>query len=77
MERLFSYLVRRGLKRGLLEGDAKWLALGAAALLARSGMKALKKRPEVVFADKLRTGERLVISEVRQDRRNESPAPQP
>ena len=77
MDKIFSYLVRRGFRPGLLGGDAKWLAFGAAALLARSAVKAFRKKPEVVFAEKLRAGERLVISHVRQNGRNENPAPQP
>lgn len=75
MERVFSYFVRRGFRQGLLGGDARWVAVGVVALLARSALKALRKKPEVVFAEKLRSGERLVITQVRHNGRNESPAP--
>ena len=77
MDRLLSRLLRRALRQGILGGDTKWVAVGGAALVARFALRAFRKKPEVVYSGKLRTGEQLVISQVRHNGRSESPAPQP
>jgi len=80
MERLIKYLLRRGLRDGLLGGDSRWVALGAAALLARTATRAMRRKPEVVFSERLKVGERLIIahsSRTGHNGRGESPAPQP
>jgi hypothetical protein len=80
MRGLLSWAVRKGLRRGVLEGETPWLVLGAVALLAQLSLKVLKRRPEVVFSEKLGPGEQLIITH--HDRkghngRREGPAAQP
>ncbi|MGA3221592.1 MAG: hypothetical protein ABSE77_21410 [Acidimicrobiales bacterium] len=62
MSGLLSWAVRKGLRRGVLGGETPWLVLGAVAVLAQLGLKVLKKRPEVVFSEKLAPGEHLIIT---------------
>ena len=80
MKGLLSWAVRKGLRRGVLGGETPWLVLGAVALLAQLALKVVKKRPEVVFSEKLGQGEQLIITQ--RDRsghngRREGPAAQP
>jgi hypothetical protein len=58
MDRLLSYVVSRGLRRGLA-GEPAWLALGVVALLVR---RARRRGPEVVWRGRLAAGERLVLT---------------
>ena len=62
MKGFLDYLARRGLRRGLAEGDNFWLALGGAALALRLAIKVLRKQEEVVFSEKLALGESIVIT---------------
>ncbi|HVB06526.1 MAG TPA: hypothetical protein VNF07_09820 [Acidimicrobiales bacterium] len=59
-------LLRRGLRQGLLEGNAAWLMVAAAAGLAR-----LLLRPESpkVIREELRVGESLTVTHVAPPRR--------
>lgn len=80
MDRLLRYFVRRGLRDGVLGGKGAWAWLGGAALFARFAIKAMRRRPEVVFSEQLGVGERLVIAHGPRTGHNgqgESPAPQP
>ncbi len=54
--------VREGARRGLFGGEQAWLVLGGAALLAQLVLRVLNKKPEVVFSEKLRPGESLVVT---------------
>jgi hypothetical protein len=54
--------MREGLRRGVAGGERVWLVLGAAALLARLALRVLHQKPEVVFKEKLRPGEQVVIT---------------
>lgn len=80
MEALLRWALRRGLRRGLLGGERAWLVVGALAMLARMGLKAFRKRPELVFSEKLGLGEELIITHrppKGHNGRRESPAAQP
>ncbi len=80
MEALLKRLVRNGLRRGLLGGSRPWLVVGAGAFALRLVVRALRKSPELVFSEKLRVGEQLVISHGRRSGHNgesEGASPQP
>ncbi len=80
MGKLLGYLVRNGLRRGLLGGERLWLVLGGLALAARFALKVVRREPETVFSEKLRPGERLIVTHRPRNRHNEpreSPAAQP
>jgi hypothetical protein len=62
MKRALSYLVRRGLRQGLVGGETIWLWLGVGALAVQFALRALRKNEEVVFSEKLKPGERLIIT---------------
>ncbi len=63
-----SWAVRRGFKRGLIEGDQTWLVLGALALLLQLGVRAYRKKPEVVFSGRIPIGEQLVVTHLEPER---------
>lgn len=59
VDRITRTAVRNGLRKGLLAGDGKWLALGSIAWLVRF----LAKRPEPeTVVEQLRVGESLVVT---------------
>jgi hypothetical protein len=62
MKAALDYLVRRGLRRGLLGGETVWLVLGGGALAVRLAARALRKKDDLVFSEKLGQGESLVIT---------------
>lgn len=79
-----QYLVRNGIRRGLLGGERRWLVLGASALALQTVIKVVRKRPKVVFSEKLGVGESLVLEHQPprprrrgHNGRRESPASQP
>jgi hypothetical protein len=59
IERITNSLVRRGLRRGLLEGSNLWLALGAVAFVVR-----FISRPEEpkLVSERLALGESIVVT---------------
>jgi hypothetical protein len=59
IDRVTRRVLRRGLRDGLLAGDGKWIAAGAAAWLVRFLMR--KREPEVVV-ERLRVGETIVVT---------------
>jgi hypothetical protein len=75
-----GYLVRKGLRRGLVDGDSVWLVVGGTALALQLALKVVRKREEVVFSEKLGIGESLIIthrSPTGNNGRREGPAAQP
>jgi hypothetical protein len=62
---MLRFLLRRGLQRGVLGGERRWLVLGGIAL----GVKVLRRlagnEPEVVYSEKLAPGEALVVAHER------------
>jgi len=62
MDTLIRMGLRRGWRRGILDGEKTWLYVGAAALLARMLLRALEKEESVVFREVLQPGERLIIT---------------
>jgi hypothetical protein len=59
IERITNYLVRRGFRRGLVEGSNIWLALGAVAFLVRFISR--PEQPKVV-SERLALGESIVVT---------------
>jgi hypothetical protein len=57
--RIVDGLVRRGLRRGLLEGSNLWLAVGAAAFVVRFISRA--EEPKLV-SERLALGESIVVT---------------
>jgi hypothetical protein len=65
-----SWAVRRGVQRGLIDGDPYWLVLGASALLLQLGIRAYRKRPLMVFSGKIPIGEQLIVAHLERERNN-------
>ena len=57
-----DYLVRKGLRRGLMGGETLWLVLGGGALALRLALRVMRKRDEVVFSEKLGIGKSIIIT---------------
>ena len=53
--------VRRGVQRGLIEGNQFWLVLGALAYLGQLGLRVSRKRRETMFAGQVAIGEDLIV----------------
>jgi hypothetical protein len=62
MDWLIRHGLRRGWRRGVVNGERAWLYAGAAALLLRLLLRAVAKEESVVYREVLRPGERVVIS---------------
>jgi hypothetical protein len=69
VQRLSKRLLRQGVRRGLLEGNDVWLAIGALALLARVLTKPYQ--PNVVV-ERLKAGEGLEVRHIPTPRRGRS-----
>jgi len=61
VDRAIRVGIRRGWDRGLGEGNRVWLILGAVALLARLGSRALRREPEIVFSQQISPGESFQV----------------
>jgi hypothetical protein len=80
MKRALDYLVRKGLRRGLLGGETLWLVLGGGALALQLALRVWRKTEEVVFSEKLGLGEQLIITHrppTGHNGRREGPAAEP
>lgn len=80
MTKLLRYLLRKAFRQGVLGGESTWLVVGGGALALQLALRVLQRRPEVVFSEKLRPGERLVVSHRQLSRgrsSRESPTAQP
>jgi hypothetical protein len=67
VEKVLGYGMRRGLERGLLDGERAWLIIGALALLAHLAGREMRREPVVVFSERLDPGESLEISNQERD----------
>ena len=63
---MLTRLRRLGLARGLGKSNA-WLAVGATAWALQTLKKFATKEPKVVYREKLKPGERLIISHLPPD----------
>jgi len=61
-DRLIRVGIRRGWDRGLGDGNRFWLVVGGVAVVARLARRALRREPEVVFSEKLASGETIRIT---------------
>ena len=61
-DRLIRVGIRRGWDRGLGDGNRFWLMIGGLAVLARLRRRAMHRQPEVVFSEKLVSGESIRIT---------------
>lgn len=80
MKLSLNYLVRRGLRRGLVDGETAWLVVGGTALALQLALRVVRKREEVVFSEKLGIGESLIITHrpaTGHNGRREGPAAEP
>lgn len=58
---MLRFLVRRGLRRGLMDGSRAWLVAGAAAGVVMLARRVLDEPPEVVFREQLEPGDGLLV----------------
>jgi hypothetical protein len=70
MTNWLSWLVRRGVQRGFLEGNQFWLVVGAMALLLQLGLKAYRKQPRLVYSSRIPVGEQLSVTHLERERQN-------
>jgi hypothetical protein len=61
LRRAVRYGMRRGFDRGLLEGSGPWSIVGAVALLAHLGGRAMRREPQTVFSRRLPAGETFEV----------------
>lgn len=61
-DRLIRVGIRRGWDRGLGDGNRFWLVVGGVAVVARLARRAMHREPEVVFSEKLSSGETIRIT---------------
>lgn len=54
--------LRQGWDRGIVGGSDAWLVVGAMALVARMGRRALHREVQVVFTQKLRPGDGVAVN---------------
>ena len=56
------YLMSRAVARGFLGGSRFWTVLGTLGVAMRVLKKVMRSEPEVVYCERLRPGQSLVIS---------------
>jgi hypothetical protein len=59
---VIRYLVRNGLRKGVLGGSRPWLVLGGVGLLLRLYKKVSGSEPKVVYAEELPVGQAIIIA---------------
>lgn len=59
---MLRFLLRNGIRRGLLGGSRPWMVVGAVGLVLRVARKFAGNEPEVVFRDELKPGEAVVVA---------------
>ncbi len=62
VERLARAGLRRGWRKGVVEGNPAWTALGGLALVVYLAGRAWRRESEVVFSEKLAPGQSLRIT---------------
>jgi hypothetical protein len=60
--RLLRAGMRRGFQRGVLDGNRAWIVLGGAALVGHLAGRALGRKEEVVFRERLEPGESVRVT---------------
>lgn len=58
---MLRFLVRRGLRRGIVGGSRPWMAVGVAAALVAAVRRVMAEPPETVHRQPLRPGEGLLV----------------
>jgi hypothetical protein len=62
LDRLFRMGLRHGWRRGVVEGDPVWVAVGGVALLGYLARRVLPRSADVVFLEKLNPGQSIRIT---------------
>jgi hypothetical protein len=62
MNRIISAGLKRGWRQGVMEGNRSWLIVGGVALTLRLLQRMAGKEEKVVYRERLRPGETLVIA---------------
>lgn len=62
---MVSFFLRRGLRRGLMDGSRPWLVLGGVAVGIRLLQKLSGSGPKVVLSERLHPGQTMVIAHER------------
>jgi len=65
---MVRFLIRTGLRKGLVEGSQFWLVLGGVGLLLKVVRKLGGKEPVVVYSEELPVGQAIVIANERPSR---------
>lgn len=61
LDRVMGLAVRTGVRKGLLGGQRRWLALGILAYGFRTVRRWAERRPEVVYRTSLEPGQALLV----------------
>lgn len=61
MNRVIRWGLRQGWRRGVAGGSQAWIVVGAVALLAHMGRKALAKHEQVAYRGRLEVGQVLEV----------------
>jgi hypothetical protein len=61
IDRALRIGMRRGLDWGLLEGSKGWVVIGGLALLGHLAGRAMGRRPETVFFERLEPGDAIQV----------------
>ncbi|HEV7888791.1 MAG TPA: hypothetical protein VGO92_14635 [Acidimicrobiales bacterium] len=59
---MIRFLLRNGLRKGLLGGSRVWLVLGGAGLLVKVLRKLGGREPQVVYSEELPVGQAVLIA---------------
>lgn len=62
MNRILRLLMRKGWRRGVVQGNRAWVVVGGVAFLAHLAGRALAREEETVFREKLRPGESFRVT---------------
>jgi hypothetical protein len=62
MNRLIRLAIRKGFRRGVMQGNRPWLIAGSVALGVRVLQKMATNEPKVVYSEELKPGQAVVIT---------------